>query len=129
MAISLTSAIPSTVKNAEYAVNAGHAGSADNATNATNANYATSAGSATNATDATNATNATNSTYAERANYLKDRTDGSSTYSNYGAAGLDYGSYTWLAGWNGHELRAIHKSQYAQKSGFSLSGSTLRINL
>ena len=123
MAISLTSAIPSTVKNAEYAVNAGHAGSADNATNATNANYATSAGSATNATKATNAT------YAERADYLKDRTNNSSTYSNYGAAGLDYGSYTWLAGWNGYELRAIHKSQYAQKSGFSLSGSTLRISL
>ena len=39
MAISLTSAIPSSVKNTEYAVNAGHAGSADNATNATNANY------------------------------------------------------------------------------------------
>ena len=126
MAISLTSAIPSSVKNAEYAVNAGHASSADNATNATNAtsaNYATSAGSATNAT------NATNATYAERADYLKDRTNNSSTYSNYGAAGLDYGSYTWLAGWNGYELRAVHKSQYAQKSGFSLSGSTLRISL
>lgn len=123
MAISLTSAIPSSVKNAEYAVNAGHASSADNATNATNAtnaNYANSAGSATNAT---------NATYAERADYLKDRTNGSSTYSNYGAAGLDYGSYTWLAGWNGYELRAVHKSQYAQKSGFSLSGSTLRISL
>ena len=120
MAISLTSAIPSTVKNAEYAVNAGHAGSADNATNATNANYATNAG---------NATKATNATYAERADYLKDRTNNSSTYSNYGAAGLDYGSYTWLAGWNGYELRAVHKSQYAQKSGFSLSGSTLRISL
>ena len=123
MAISLTSAIPSSVKNAEYAVNAGHASSADNATNATNAtsaNYATSAGSATNAT---------NATYAERADYLKDRTNNSSTYSNYGAAGLDYGSYTWLAGWNGYELRAVHKSQYAQKSGFSLSGSTLRISL
>ena len=126
MAISLTSAIPSSVKNAEYAINAGHASSADNATNATNAtnaNYATSAGSATNAT------NATNATYAEQANYLKDRTNNSSTYSNYGAAGLDYGSYTWLAGWNGYELRAVHKSQYAQKSGFSLSGSTLRISL
>lgn len=123
MAISLTSAIPSSVKNAEYAVNAGHASSADNATNATNAtnaNYATSAGSATNAT---------NATFAERADYLKDRTNNSSTYSNYGAAGLDYGSYTWLAGWNGYELRAVHKSQYAQKSGFSLSGSTLRISL
>ena len=107
MAISLTSAIPSSVKNAEYAVNAGHASSADNATNATNAtsaNYATSAGSATNAT------NATNATYAERADYLKDRTNNSSTYSNYGAGGLDYGSYTWLAGWNGYELRAVHKS-------------------
>lgn len=123
MAISLTTAIPSSVKNAEYAANAGHASSADNATNATNAtnaNYATSAGSATNAT---------NATYAERANYLKDRTNNSSTYSNYGAAGLDYGSYTWLAGWNGYELRAVHKSQYAQESGFSLSDSTLRISL
>ena len=81
---------------------------------ATNANYANSAGSAGS---------------ADGASYLKDRGNGVATYSNYGAAGLNYGSYTWLAGWNGYELRAIHKSQYARSSGFSLSGSTLSINL
>lgn len=34
----------------------------------------------------------------------------------YSKAGLGYGDYTWLAGWNGCELRAISKSQFAQAS-------------
>lgn len=31
----------------------------------------------------------------------------------YSKAGLNYGDYTWLAGWNGYELRAVNKSQFA----------------
>ena len=34
----------------------------------------------------------------------------------YSKAGLSYGDYTYLAGWNGYELRAINKSQFAQAS-------------
>ena len=31
----------------------------------------------------------------------------------YSKSGLNYGDYTWLAGWNGYELRAVNKSQFA----------------
>ena len=31
----------------------------------------------------------------------------------YSKAGLGYSDYTWLAGWNGSELRAVAKSQFA----------------
>lgn len=36
--------------------------------------------------------------------------------SAYNKAGLNYADYTWLAGWNGYELRAVNKSQFAQAS-------------
>ena len=39
---------------------------------------------------------------------LTDRTNGTQTYLNYGAAGLSTAS--WLAAWNGYELRAISPS-------------------
>lgn len=34
----------------------------------------------------------------------------------YSKSGLNYGDYTWLAGWNGYELRAVNKSQFATAS-------------
>ena len=34
----------------------------------------------------------------------------------YSKAGLGYSEYTWLAGWNGYELRAVNKSQFAVTS-------------
>ena len=34
----------------------------------------------------------------------------------YSKSGLDYGDYTWLAGWNGYELRAVNKLQFAKAS-------------
>jgi len=41
--------------------------------------------------------------------------DGSSTMTSaYNKAGLNYGDYTWLAGWNGYELRAVNKNQFAK---------------
>ena len=39
-----------------------------------------------------------------------------STTFAYSKAGLNYSDYTWLAGWNGYELRVINKSQFAQAS-------------
>ena len=40
-----------------------------------------------------------------KANGLKDKTNGTTTYMNYGAAGLT--TSDWLAAWNGYELRAM----------------------
>ena len=34
----------------------------------------------------------------------------------YSKAGMNYGDYAWLAGWNGYELRAINKNQFATAS-------------
>ena len=37
---------------------------------------------------------------------------------------MNYGDYTWLAAWNGKELRAVNKSQFATASaGVTASGS------
>lgn len=37
----------------------------------------------------------------------------SATTFAYSKAGLGYSDYTWLAGWNGYELRAVNKSHFA----------------
>lgn len=60
--------------------------------------------------------------------------DGSSTMTSaYNKAGLAYANYTWLAGWNGYELRAVDKTQFAQASHshsyLPLSGGTLSGNI
>ena len=68
---------------------------------------------------------------------LKDRTNNTLTYSNYGAAGLAASAITWLTCWNGYELRAISKAEMANAVDSShkwvrLAGDTmtgpLRIN-
>ncbi len=46
-------------------------------------------------------------------NTIKDIGDGGDITFAYSKAGLDYGNYTWLAAWNGKELRAINKNQFA----------------
>lgn len=56
--------------------------------------------------------------------------DGSNTMTSaYNKAGLEYANYTWLAGWNGYELRAVAKTQFAQASHthdyLPLSGGTV----
>lgn len=45
--------------------------------------------------------------------YVKDIGNSSNTTFAYSKNGMSYGDYTWLAGWNGYELRAVHKSQFA----------------
>lgn len=45
-----------------------------------------------------------------------DINDSNATTFAYSKPGLNYGDYTWLAGWNGYELRAVNKSQFAQAS-------------
>lgn len=47
-------------------------------------------------------------------NYVKDAGNNSSnTTFAYSKAVMNYGDYTWLAGWNGYELRAVNKNQFA----------------
>lgn len=40
----------------------------------------------------------------------------SNTTFAYSKDGLSYGDYQWLAGWNGYELRAVDKTQFAASS-------------
>lgn len=68
---------------------------------------------------------------ATKANGLAD---GSNTMTSaYNKAGLAYADYSWLAGWNGYELRAVAKTQFAQASHthsyLPLSGGTLTGNI
>ena len=87
-------------------------GSVDNTADANKSvKYATSAGSATSASN------------------VKDIGNGATTTFAYSKAGLDYGAYTWIAAWNGTELRAVNKNQFAQASHshsyLPLSGGTV----
>lgn len=57
--------------------------------------------------------------------YVKDIGNSSNTTFAYSKDGMSYGDYTWLAGWNGYELRAVHKSQFATaEQGVTASGKT-----
>ena len=47
---------------------------------------------------------------------ILDVNGSSATTFAYSKAGLNYSDYEWLAGWNGYELRAVSKSQFAQAS-------------
>ena len=47
---------------------------------------------------------------------VNDIGNGSGTTFAYSKEGLDYGNYTWLAGWNSYELRAVNKNQFATAS-------------
>lgn len=44
--------------------------------------------------------------------YGRDVTNGNNISFNYGASGLTQGSYSWLAAWNGYELRAISREHF-----------------
>lgn len=46
-------------------------------------------------------------------NVVQDSNDGGNTTFAYSKSGLSYSDYTWLAAWNGTEMRAVNKSQYA----------------
>lgn len=48
--------------------------------------------------------------------YVLDVNDSSHTTFAYSKAGMNYADYTWLAAWNGNELRAVNKSQFATAS-------------
>ena len=44
---------------------------------------------------------------------VKDTGSSKKTTFAYSKAGLGYDSFTWLAAWNGYELRAVNKNQFA----------------
>lgn len=48
---------------------------------------------------------------ATAATYVKDRTNGTATYLNYGASGI--ASSSWYCAWNGYEVRAISPANLA----------------
>ena len=57
--------------------------------------------------------------------YVKDIGNSSNTTFAYSKDGMNYANYTWLAGWNGYELRAINKNQFATaEQGVTASGKT-----
>ena len=47
---------------------------------------------------------------------VTDIGNGSTTTFAYSKSGLGYGGFTWLAAWNGYELRVVNKSLFAQAS-------------
>lgn len=62
-------------------------------------------------------------------NSIKDIGNKSSdTTFAYSKAGMSYTDYTWLAGWNGYELRAVNKDQFAT-AGHTHDASALINNL
>ena len=68
------------------------------------------------------ASTANNATYST---YVKDISNSSDTTFAYSKPGMNYGDYTWLAGWNGYELRAVNKNQFATAGqGVTASGKT-----
>lgn len=66
---------------------------------------------------------------AASATYVKDRTNNTASYLNYGASGLGYDSYTYLAGWNGYELRAVAKSQFARVNHTNINGTARNLQI
>lgn len=57
-------------------------------------------------------------------NSIKDAGDNRTLTLAYSKDGLAYKSYSWLAGWNGNELRAVDKNQFATaEHGVTASGS------
>lgn len=60
---------------------------------------------------------------ATSATYLKDRTNSTASYLNYGASGLAASAITWLCCWNGYEVRAISKTEMANAVQSAASGS------
>lgn len=44
---------------------------------------------------------------------VTDSGNGTWTSLAYSKSGMNYGDYTWLAGWNNYELRAVNKNQFA----------------
>ena len=106
-----------------------------------NVNYATTAGSAPASDVYSWAKASTKPSYtasevgaaASNHTHTSILDNGNSSVITFAASksGLNYGDYTWLAAWNGYELRAVNKNQFAQAShthGNIQNGGTLQTN-
>ena len=66
-------------------------------------------------------------------NTIQDINNNQNVTFAYSKAGMDYGDYTWLAAWNGEELRTVAKGQFATASHthsyVPLSGGTITGNI
>ena len=52
------------------------------------------------------------SSYYPTASTVRDNNNNNAISFAYSKAGLNYTEYTWLAAWNGYELRGVNKSQF-----------------
>ena len=87
-----------------------------------NVNYAKSAGSV--AWDNVSGKPSSYTPSAHTHNTINDIDNGRTTSFAYSKDGMSYGDYTWLACWNGYELRAVDKNQFATtEHGITASGS------
>lgn len=70
--------------------------------------------------------NASTATTSTSTSYVKDKTNSTATYLNYGAAAI--ADPTYLAGWNGYELRAVSRTAvtvgYASRANSVLGSYT-----
>ncbi len=55
---------------------------------------------------------------------VRDDSNGSAITFGYSKAGLNYADYTWLAAWNGYELRAVNKNQFLQSGAVIIGPAT-----
>ena len=75
----------------------------------------------------------TDGNYTSVVTTLRDRTNGTATYLNYGASGLT--STSWFAAWNGYELRAISPANVLttinalSRNGGSMANTNVVTNL
>ena len=75
----------------------------------------------------------TSNNYTSYVSSLRDRTNGTATYLNYGAAGVTTAS--WLAAWNGYELRAMSPANVLtcinalSRNGGSMANTNVVTNL
>lgn len=89
--------------------------------NATTLEYRQNDSGGTNATDwGSWYSILSNGNYTSYVASVRDIGNGNATTFAFSKAGLNYGDYTWLAGWNGYELRAVNKSQFV-RSGVSIT--------
>lgn len=56
-------------------------------------------------------------------NIIKDIGNATDVTMAYSKSGMGYGEFTWLAGWNGYELRAVDKSMFLSTSGGTINGA------
>ena len=54
---------------------------------------------------------------------VKDIGDSNKITFSYSKSSLNYSDYTWLAAWDGYELRAVNKNQFLPLSGGTMTGN------